>query len=137
MIKDFIETILRVRDVGGTEVLILPLSFSLGQIINTILLWTSFDMKYKFFSNVLWKTIFHSGLASILSGVIAFQLLRVFDDVFNLSTLLGVFMQGFLSGIIGILGGVVVLILLKNEEIMTVWKTLHKKVWKARFMGGE
>jgi hypothetical protein len=41
-------------------------------------------------------------------------------------------MQGFASGMLGIVAGVVVLYLLKSQELKEVWSTLHKKIWKAK-----
>jgi hypothetical protein len=41
-------------------------------------------------------------------------------------------MQGFLAGLIGIIVGILILNLLKNQEIVEIWKTLHSKIWKAK-----
>jgi hypothetical protein len=41
-------------------------------------------------------------------------------------------MQGFSSGVCGIVVGVVVLYLLDNKELKEVWSTLHKKIWGAK-----
>ena len=40
--------------------------------------------------------------------------------------------QGFLAGIFGIIVGIIILKLLKNQEIAEIWKTLHHKIWKAK-----
>jgi hypothetical protein len=45
---------------------------------------------------------------------------------------LGVFLQGFISGILGILAGVLVLYLLKNEELQDLIQTLKTKFWRAK-----
>ena len=37
--KDFIESLLKVSNIPGTEILMLPLAYSLGTILNLILLW--------------------------------------------------------------------------------------------------
>jgi hypothetical protein len=65
-------------------------------------------------------------------GYVTYICLNIFDKVFNLDTLVGIFLQGFISGIIGIATLVVVLYLLKSEELTEVWSTLHKKIWKAK-----
>ena len=65
-------------------------------------------------------------------GYTAYLMLRVFDDVFCLNTTLGVFAQGFFSGIIGIFVGVLILIILGNHEIKIVGQTLHSKFWKVK-----
>lgn len=64
-------------------------------------------------------------------GYVAFLGLRLFSYVFPLTKVWGVFLQGFCAGIIGLVVGVIVLILLKNNELQEVWTTLHRKIWKA------
>jgi putative peptidoglycan lipid II flippase len=125
-----LEDVLRVSGEVGTAVLVLPLAFSIGQIAYACMLWFSFDRQYKCFSDTLWKTIFHTTTASVIMGAVAYGMLQVFDDMFDLNTLTGIFSQGALAGVVGIVAGCVTLVLLKNEEIMTVGKTLHTKFWK-------
>jgi len=135
--RDFFEELFRVGGLKGTAILMLPLAYSIGQIANAILLWVSFSKKYKCFDGELWETIFHLTGASLIAGYVTFGALRVLDDVFDLDTLIGIFSQGFIAGIAGIAVGATVLVILGNQEIRTVWKTLHKKIWKSKFVGGE
>ncbi len=128
----FLENMMRVSSGPGSMVLILPIAFSLGQILNLIMLWSSFDRKFCCFSDILWRSIFHTTASSIVMGFVTYYMLRVFDDIFNMSTTAGVFAQGFFSGIFGILVGILVLIILDNQEIKTVGKTLHSRFWKAK-----
>lgn len=127
-----LENMMRVSNGPGSMVLILPIAFSIGQILNLVLLWASFDKKFCCFSDILWRSIFHTTASSIIMSYTAYLMLRVFDDVFNINTTLGIFAQGFFSGIIGIFVGVLVLIIIGNQEIKTVGKTLHSKFWKVK-----
>lgn len=129
-----LETALRVSGNSGSVVLVLPLAFSLGQILYAIMLWTSFDKKFKCFSDILWHSIFHTVSSSVVIGFVSYIMLQLLDDVFNLNTLVGVFSQGFIAGITGILAGGLTLILMGNEEIKTVSKTLHSKIFKAKIV---
>ncbi|MCB9806162.1 hypothetical protein H6775_03325 [Candidatus Nomurabacteria bacterium] len=135
--SNFLESLLKVEGLNGTVVLMLPLAFSIGQIVNAVLLWSHFDRAYKFFSNILWRSVFHSVGSSLIAGFCTFIFLRLLDNVFDLETLLGIFAQGFLAGVGGLIIGALVLLLLGNQEIRTVWKTLHHKILKTRFIGGE
>jgi hypothetical protein len=65
-------------------------------------------------------------------GFVSYLSLNIFDDLFNLNTTFGIFMQGFLSGIVGIIAGIIILKLLKNKELEEIWTTLHHKIWKAK-----
>ncbi len=128
----FIESMFRVGDIGGTSVLMLPLGYTVAVIINCILLWIYFAKVFPGFTKSLIKTAIQSLSASIFMGFTAYIFLNVFDDVFNLNTLLGIFLQGLCSGLIGIAAGIVILKLLNNPEISEVWRTLHSKIWKAK-----
>jgi len=128
----FIEALLRVSDISGTVVLMLPLGYTLAVLINCILLWKCFAKDFVGFTKSLQGVLFHSFSTSVIMGLFAYLGLNVFDKVFNLNTVFGIFMQGFLSGIIGIVAGVIVLKLLKNKELEEIWQTLHRKIWKAK-----
>ena len=80
-------------------------------------------------------TLFASFSAAVIMGYVAHEFLDVFDNIFNINTLVGIFLQGFCSGLLGIAAGVLVLVLLKNEEIKDVWRTLHHKIWRAKIIG--
>lgn len=128
----FIEHIFRVDDIPGTEILMLALGFSIAQIINCIILWYWFEKDNGGFSSTLLKTLFQSFSSSVIMGFIAYLCLGIFDKVFNINTLIGIFLQGFCSGIIGIFVLIFVLKLLKSHELEETISTLHKKFWKTR-----
>ena len=130
--KFFIEDLLRVSGQKGTNALMLPLAYSIGVILNTVLHWVTFEKSYKGFSKPVLETFFHSFSSSVIAGAIAFMSLRIFAMIFPLEKVWGIFMQGFCSGILGLVVGVCVLILLKNAELAEVWRTLHSKIWKVR-----
>ena len=127
----FIESLLRVEGIEGTSVLMLPLGYSVALILNATAFWVMFQRDFKSFSKSLSKTFFQSLSAAILMGFVAHTFLNVFDNLFNINTFLGIFSQGLFAGIVGIATGVMMLILLGNEEIKEVWKSLHSKFWRA------
>ncbi|MBA3733447.1 hypothetical protein H0W91_03680 [Patescibacteria group bacterium] len=130
--RNFIESILKVSDLQGTVVLMLPLGFSIGVIVNLIIHWIGFHRHHPSFSKPVLKTLFHITGASIIMGFVTYNSLFFFDNIFDIDTLVGIFLQGFLSGLIGIGIAIVILYLMSNQEINEVWKTLHKKIWKAK-----
>ena len=127
----FFEKLLRVDGGFETSILMLPLAFTLGTILNVILLWISFEKNFRGFSKNLFKPFFQSLLASLAGGYVSYVMLQVFDDVFNLNKLHGIFAQGFFSGITGLAVIGTILWLTGNQEIREVAKTLHQKIWKS------
>jgi putative peptidoglycan lipid II flippase len=132
LFRDFFESLLKVSDVPGTIVLMLPLGFSLGLILNVILHWVGFHKEFNEFSKSISRVIFQILGSSLIMGFVTYNMLNVFDDLFNLNTLLGIFLQGLCSGLIGIIIFIIVLYILKNKELVEIYKTLHRKVWNTK-----
>lgn len=70
-------------------------------------------------------------------GFVAHRFLNLLDDVFDINTFWGIFLQGFLAGIAGIAAGILLLKLLKSDELKEVWKSLHHKFWKTKTIAPE
>lgn len=130
----FFESLLKVEDIKGTEVLMLPLAYSVGTILNFILNW--FFIKRDFMKNdsFITKTLLHSLGASFFLGLVSYLSLNIFSFVFDMNTFLGIFLQGFISGILGMMASIIVLYLLKNEEMNDLIKTFKTKFWKTRVL---
>ncbi|OGZ12507.1 MAG: hypothetical protein A3D67_01775 [Candidatus Lloydbacteria bacterium RIFCSPHIGHO2_02_FULL_51_22] len=137
----FIEALLRVSDVEGAMVLALPLAFSLGTLANVFLLWFIFkrdfaatfqEREVETQYDELARTFRHSFYASVLAGFVAFQFLRVFDDVFDLNTFWGIFAQGFFSGTLGIVAGMIVLFAMGNKELREIFSAFSHRFWRRR-----
>lgn len=128
----FIENLFRIDDTPGSEVIMIALGFTLAQIINCIILWFSFEKEFRGFSVPLFNTFFQSFSASVIMGFVAYIGLNIFDDIYNINTLVGIFLQGFSAGILGIISALFVLKLLGSVELEETWKAFHKKFWKAK-----
>jgi putative peptidoglycan lipid II flippase len=112
--KYFIESLLKVSDIGGTEVLMLPLAYSLGTILNVGLLWFFIKKDFMPHEHFLIKTFFQSLGASFFVGGVAYLSLNI------------------LSPILGIGAGILILYLLKNQELKDVTKALKTNFWRAK-----
>jgi hypothetical protein len=112
--------------------------YTLGSLVNFFLIWILF--KKDFLNNGtshLSKTFVQSAVGAMIMGFVAYLALNVFDDIFGLTTTIGVFMQGFLSGIVGISVGVFALSMMKNQELADLTRALGRKFWKGRVIAPE
>ena len=125
---------LKVGDVPGTEVLMLPLAYSTGTIINFILHWWFVRRDFMDGVSFITKTFFQTVGASFFVGLVAYLGLNVFSPLFGTTTFWGVFLQGFISGILGILTGLLALHSLKNEELKNLIKDLKSKSWRVKII---
>ncbi len=132
---DFIEGILRVRDVPGTIMLALPIAYALGSLLNFFLIWMMFKKDFLHErGTMLYKTFFQSLTSAFCMGFFSYVSLNLFSNIFNLNTFIGIFLQGLISGLIGICSGIIVLYLFKNKEFLDILKTLSHKFSNNRIV---
>lgn len=137
MWRFFIESLLRVEGIPGTEVLMLPLSYSLAMLINATLFWVAFQRDFSYFSKTLSVTFFQSMASAVVMGFTAYYMLDILDEVFSLDTFAGILGQGLIAGVVGIISGVIVLRLLGSKELAEAETALHKKFWKTTVISSE
>ncbi len=130
----FIESLLKVTDIPGTEVLMLPLAYSMGTILNFILHWIFVKKDFMPEESFITKTFFQSLGASFSLGIVGYLSLNILSPILGTTTFWGVFLQGFISGILGIIAAIFVLYLLKNEEFIDIVNTLKTKFWRAKII---
>jgi putative peptidoglycan lipid II flippase len=131
-IQLFFESLLRIKGVAGSSVIMLSLAYSVGMFINLALLLTTFkkDFSYKKEYGIT-KTFWQSFSASIIIGLVAYVMLQILDPYFSQATTMGVFGHGFISAVVAMIAGVTVLYALKNEEIKLFTGAIRKKIWKT------
>jgi len=96
----------------------------------TIFLKKDFMKKESFIS----KTFFQSLSASFIVGGVAYLSLSFLSPVFGTNTFWGVFLQGFIAGIAGVICGIIVLYLLKNQELKDLFMLFKTKFWNNKVM---
>lgn len=137
MVRYFVESLLRIDNVPGTEVVMLAGAYSLGMIVNALFFWLIF--RYDFGDHLprsLYRTLLHSFSAAVIAGSVAYAGLVFFGTFFDLNTFQGIFSQGLLAGLLGMSAGIAVLRTLKNREAMEIWSVIHHKFWRARIING-
>jgi putative peptidoglycan lipid II flippase len=128
---DWFLSALRVKDISEASILILPLAVSLGAFINIILLLFYFR---KIFGSIdggkLSRSFRDSALGGLAMGVTIYYALQGLAVIFDLDTFLGIFSQGFLSGVLGLFAGGIVLYFLRNKEFREISGALHRHLWR-------
>lgn len=132
LFRFWLEAMLRVDDLTGTAILILPLAFSIGLIFNAIAHWVFFARDFSPLPRQTLRGFFQTLSSALLGGVGAYEALNLLGNIFDGSTFMGIFSQGFLAGLAGLIIYVVILLLMKNEEVKEVGVALGSKFWKAK-----
>ncbi len=130
----FIENILKVNNIPGTSILMLPLAYSLGTILNFLLLWYFVKKDFMQGKHFILESFLQSLTASFALGLVTYFFLNIFSPIFGTETFFGIFLQGLLAGICGILAGALVFYIFKNEEFLSFIKTLRTKFWKNKVL---
>ena len=133
----FFESLFKVSGIPGTEVMMLPLGYSIGTIFNLIMLWIIFERDFKGFTKKTAIILVHSLGAGVIGAFFAYIGLNIFSSIFTLTTLLGVFLQGFCAGVIGLVVTILIYILLDTKELNEVWNAIMSKFNKNNLIVSE
>ena len=130
-VQDFIGSLLRVEGLTGASVLMLPLAYTVGMLLNTVLLIYFFRRQFGRFLSPVKDTLMHGAFSAIIAGVVAYEFLEILGLYLDLDTFIGIFTQGLVAGVAGFLTWWLILELMGNEEIKDVRTALHRKFWKS------
>ncbi len=133
--KYFIDSLLRIDGVEGGSVVLLALSFSLGQIWNAIALWNRFHEKMqvaKAETRVLRRTLSHMIASGIIAAGVVYGTLSMIGAAVDQTHFWGILVQAALASIIGFVSYGIVLLALGNEDIVLFVGTLKSKFWKQK-----
>ena len=132
-LQHFFESLLRVQNSTGSGILVLPAAYSIGMIFNALIFWFLYRRDFGgHLPRTLYITIVHSLSASLVAGAIAYIFLSILAPVFNLNTLMGIFMQGAIAGIAGIACGILTLKALRNQELEEIWEAVLGRFWRTK-----
>lgn len=116
-VRAFIESLLRVDDVGGTTVLMLALSFALGAVAECMAGYWYLMRDFALDHARPRRLFFESSAAALIGGAAAYEALALLGPVTGIRTTLGLVAQGSTGAAVGIAVAVGVLVLLGNQEI--------------------
>ena len=119
--------LLKIADISDIQVIILPLSFTIATIINIFLLYFFIQKDFQYLSKDLSRGFFQICIASLIMGIVAYFSLKIWNNVFDINTLVGIFLQGLLSGLTGIVVWVITLKMLDNEEMNVITYSIRER----------
>lgn len=131
VLQYFIESLLRVEGLVGTEVLMLPLAFAVGTSCNGALLLYLFRRRFGVTEGRLISGAYRSFATAVFVGAVAYGMLSIVVYIFDTQTLLGIFLQGAISGLVGIGAGYILLRLLSSEELVEIEAAVSRRFRKA------
>ena len=131
MFRYFMESLLRVDDIPGASVLMLPLAYSLGTLLNAWLHWIDLRRTYLKTSGHIMRTFWQSAVASLALGIVSYVTLNAFGPFTQLRTFWSVLLEGGVATITGLIAAIAVLWLFKDQEFLELVCALRQKFWKT------
>lgn len=125
----FIESLLRVDDVSGTSVLMIPLAYSVVIIIAACVFGALFARDFGKDQRVS-ETLVASFASSVIGGAAAYWVLAVLGPVVLLTSFVGVLEQAVAAFITGLAAWGITLYLLKSREFMEVLTIVSRRFKK-------
>ena len=127
----WLELLLRVEGVPGTEILALPLGYTIALIVHTSVLLVLFGREQKADLSSLWGSFYRALAAGIMAGVGAYVALNVLVEGLRTDTFVGIFLQGFIGGVVGIVSAALLLYLVRSPELLEALETFKKRIFKT------
>jgi putative peptidoglycan lipid II flippase len=126
VIRYFIETLFRVSDVPGTQVLFVALGATVGQLVMCVVAMVTLGTVAPGVARTFIRPILVGLGAAILGGTAAYGALTALGNIAPLTSLLAVFTQAAIAGILGLAVSVAILALLEREDFITLISSLKK-----------
>lgn len=122
----FVEALLRVEDTPGSGILFIALGACLGQLLTGVLALYTLRSVAPGVARSLLRPMFEGLAAAILGGAAAYGVLSFTGNVAPATTLLVVFTESFLAGMVGLMVAAAVLGLLENQEFRDLVDSLKR-----------
>lgn len=125
----------RVGSVPGSTILLIAFASTLGQVFLFVLSAIALAKVAPGLLRSLMRPVLHGAAAALFAAIAAYAVLFVAGDIAPLTTLVSVFTQGLLAGMVGLVGGAVTLIVLKNEEFSDVVRAFTRFTGMRSILG--
>jgi len=121
--------ILKLEGIKQIAILGLPLAFSLANIINFVILLKLFIQKINWWQpKYILKSFLKIIIATIFMGIVTYNLLYILNLFLDTHVFIGIFLQGVLAAIGGIVVYCLLMVLLKSEEIRNMKRRVSRIV---------
>ncbi len=134
-VQNIIESLMRLEGVPGTEILALPLGYSLAIIINSAALIVYSRKELLVNVRVLTLNLFRAFTAAVVAGIVAYGTLNFIVVGIQTDTLLGIFLQGFFASVAGFIAALSTYFALRSPELSEVYRSLHRRIFKTEVIG--
>lgn len=125
-----LESLLRLREVTGVEVLVLAFAFVCGQLIQVMMLLAFSIQSFKIQYQPLGRLLAEASLAALTGGISAYVTLAFLVDGINQETFVGILIQGLSAGIMGLIAIVLTYAVTGAPELREIYRSFQSRLLK-------
>ncbi len=125
-VRYFVESLLRVEDVPGTDILLIAAGAMLGQVATGFFALMTLGRVAPGVAKSLVRPMLEGAASAILGGASAYGVLSFLGNLAPATTLAYVFIEALLAGMVGLAVSAAVLALLANKEFKDLLESLRK-----------
>lgn len=128
---EYLQISFRLTGVAGAEILIIALGYSIAIWIQTIILgilaFRTFAIPYTW----LYAHVGRSLCAALVGAFSSYVTLNFFSKGINETAFLGILIQGFFGGLMGVIGIILTYFVLKSPELHEIYSSFHSRMFRT------
>jgi len=128
---DGIAGLMRVDGVDGVEVLVVALGYSAAIMFQVLVLFIAAVRTFSLPASGLAVHGLKALCAAIVGGACAYSALNFFVFGINETAALGILLQGFFGGVIGMIGAAATYYVLRTPEMTEIYKSFKGRIFKT------
>jgi len=125
-----LEVMMRIADVQGSEIITLAFGYSAAIVLQTIVLLGMAVYKFKLATDWLFVHSLRALTASVFGGFCAYAALNFFAFGIDEETFVGIFLQGFMGTLAGIIGVISAYYVTRSPEMHEIYKSFRLRMFK-------
>lgn len=130
-VQTFFVSLMRLEGVAGSEVLALAIGYSVGMVLQSLLLLFFVRRIFSLSLKFVFRKLIEAATAALVGGTTAYAALNVMAIGINSEYFIGIFIQGLVGGIAGLIGVFFTYYLLDSEELRESIKSFESKIFKT------
>ena len=129
-VSRFVQELMRLEGVPGIAILAIAFAHALVSIVMALILAVSFERRFGGLFTRVRSALVDGTLASLAGALTTYGVLSAVGPLTLSSTLLSVFMRGFLGGVAGLAATGIVYALLGNREFQETVFSIRSRLWR-------
>lgn len=131
LFADWLQALLRVDDVVGSEIMSIALAYSIAVILQTLVMFLCAVKEFGLNLMPFVRHFIQALFAACVGGSMTYLILNFVVEGVKVDTFLGIFIQGALGGIGGICGVLLGYYAMRSPELVEVYRSFQTKLFKT------